>query len=153
MGSRTATIVFYGLCRSFGLTLSFAAAMRTGFEVWQAFLITSGAFAALSVFGYNTGKTLSQLAAFVIFCLSGFVLAMTVAGLFGASGADLALSLALVITFGGVAAYDTKKLKEEYLEDSDAAGTEKQAIFGAMELYLDFLNLMLMLLRATAEKK
>jgi FtsH-binding integral membrane protein len=133
-----------------GVSLSSIFLVYTGQSIIQVFLITAISFAGLSLVGYTTKKDLSAMGAFLIMGLIGLIVA-SIVNMFMQSGAvAFAISVVGVLIFAGLTAYDTQKIKTTYLEmahtgDQDWLG--KAAIMGALSLYLDFINLFVMLLQ------
>ena len=153
MSASAVTTIFYIWCASFGISMSFVAVQYSGADIARAFFITSGAFAALCAYGYTTRTPLSGMAAFLVVGLFGIVLSSIVNLFLGSSALEFAISAASVVVFGGLAAWDTQKLKENYNAADDAESSSKLAILGAVDLYLDFLNLFLAILRLMGNKK
>jgi hypothetical protein len=116
----------------------------------QTFLVTSIAFAGLSLYGYTTKKDLSAMGTFLIMGVIGLIVAMVV-NLFIQSGPlGMAISAIGVLIFAGLTAYDTQKIKTEYIAhaaQSDQEWLGKAAIMGALNLYLDFINMFMFLLQ------
>ena len=135
-----------------GVTFSVILLAYTKQSIYNAFAVTAGAFFALSAFGYVTKRDLGPLATFLMMGLFGLMILMLlsffISGL-RSSTAQMVISAVGVIVFSGLTAYDTQKIKTLYLQsmDADAATIKKFAINGALNLYLDFINLFLMLLR------
>ena len=130
-----------------GISFSNIFLMFSGTSIFQAFLITAGMFAGLSLYGYTTGRSLAGWGSFLIMGLVGVILASIVNIFLHSSALDFGLSVLSVFIFIGLTAYDTQKLKLMYNESNDEAVTQGQAISGALALYLDFINLFLLVLR------
>src|SRR5204863_9828153 len=112
------------------------------------FFITAASFGALSVYGYTTQRDLSGLGSFLIMGLFGVIIASLVNLWLGSSMLQFIVSVVGVLIFAGLTAYDTQRLKNEYIYGSlDGEVMERTAIMGALSLYLDFLNLFTMLLQ------
>jgi FtsH-binding integral membrane protein len=144
-----AAAMFFTYAGLTGLTFSVLFLVYTSSSIASTFLITSGAFASLSVFGAVTKSDLSAVGRFAIFALIGLILA-SVVNIFLASTALLWLTTcAGVVIFAALTAYDTQKLKALY-----AAGVGGNlALRGALSLYLDFINMFLFLLRMTGRRR
>ena len=144
-----ATAVFYGFAALMGLSISFIFAVYTGFSIAQTFLVTSIAFAGLSLWGYTTKKDISGWGSFLIMGVIGLIVA-SIVNIFLASPAVMfAISALGVLIFAGLTAYDTQKIKTTYLQmasHGDAEWIGKSAIMGALTLYLDFINMFMFLL-------
>ena len=133
--------VYWAVTALMGVSLSLLLFRYTGASVARTFFVTAAAFGALSLYGYTTKRDLTAVGKFLFMGLIGIILASLV-NMFWPSGTmSFIISVAGVLIFTGLIAYDTQKIKEQY---SDAYGTdvmEKVAIFGALSLYLDFVNL------------
>lgn len=149
MSESTAQAVFYGYAALMGLSISFIFAVYTGVSVAQTFFVTAIAFSSLSIYGYTTKRSLSAMGGFLLMGVVGLIVASIVNMFLQSGGLSFAISVLGVLIFAGLTAYDTQKIKNEYLEmvhsGSDFMG--KAAILGALTLYLDFLNLFMFLLR------
>ncbi len=145
----TAQIVFWGFAALMGLSISYIFRVYTGFAIAQTFLITAIAFAGLSLVGYTTKKDLSGMGSFLIMGLIGIILAAIVNIFLGSPAIAFAISTLGVLIFAGLTAYDTQRIKNTYIEmasNGQTAWLGKAALMGALSLYLDFLNLFLLLL-------
>ncbi len=145
-----AQLFFYVYAALMGLSLSFIFAVYTGVSIAQTFLITAIAFAALSLYGYTTKKNLSGLGTFLMMGVIGLLVASVVNIFLASSALAFAISAIGVLIFSGLTAYDTQNIKNTYLEHAMAADQEwlgKAAIMGALQLYLDFINLFMFLLQ------
>jgi len=149
MNAGTAQMLFWGFAAIMGLSLASIFIRFTGESIARVFFITAGTFAAMSVYGYTTRRDLTQIGSFLIMGLIGIVIASLVNIFIGSSALQFAISVIGVIVFIGLTAWDTQRIKESYYEyqyaDGQAAG--KMAIMGALQLYLDFINLFVMLLQ------
>ena len=145
-----AQLFFYAFSAVMGISISYIFVVFTGFSIVQTFLITSAAFAGLSLWGYTTKKDISGWGAFLIMGVIGLIIA-SVVNIFLASPAMMfAISAIGVLIFAGLTAYDTQKIKNDYLQHAHAMDEEwiaKSAIMGALSLYLDFINLFMFLLQ------
>ena len=129
-----------------GVALSFIFMVYTGTDIARVFFITAAMFGAVSLYGYTTKRDLSAWGSFLFMGLIGIVIASLVNIFIQSSMMQWIISVIGVLVFTGLTAYDTQQIKEIYYEgDSDAVMTKK-SIMGALKLYLDFLNLFLMLL-------
>jgi FtsH-binding integral membrane protein len=147
MSTATAQAVFWAFAAAMGLSLSYIFAVYTGASIARVFFITAGTFAAMSLYGYTTKRDLTGFGSFLFMGLIGIIIASLV-NLFLASDAlSFAISIIGVLVFTGLTAYDTQKIKEMYVEADEAGVMTKKAIMGALNLYLDFINLFIMLLR------
>ncbi len=145
-----AQLFFYTFAAVMGLSISWIFAVFTGFSIAQTFLITSISFAGLSLWGYTTKKDISGWGSFLIMGVIGLLVAMIVNIFLGSPAIMFAISILGVLIFAGLTAYDTQKIKTEYLAHAHAMDSEwlgKSAIMGALNLYLDFINLFMFLLQ------
>ncbi|WP_323715731.1 Bax inhibitor-1/YccA family protein [Paracoccus aminovorans] len=144
-----ATTVFYVFAALMGLSISWIFMVYTSFSIIQTFLITAIAFAGLSLYGYTTKRDLSGMGTFLMMGLIGLIVA-SIVNIFLKSGAmQFAISAIGVLIFAGLTAFDTQNIKNTYLQlaNSDRDFLGKAAIMGALQLYLDFLNLFMFLLQ------
>jgi FtsH-binding integral membrane protein len=150
MSVAAAQLFFYSYAAAVGLSLSFIFAVYSGVSITQTFLVTSIAFAGLSLYGYTTKKSLSAMGSFLMMGLIGLVVASIVNIFLASSALSFAISAIGVLIFAGLTAWDTQKIKNTYLEAAHARDDDflgKAAIMGALELYLDFINMFMFLLR------
>lgn len=145
-----ATLIFIAYSALNGITLSVVALVYTANSITSTFVITGGMFGAMSIYGYVTKRDLTSWGSFLFMGLIGVVIASVVNIFVASSTVSWVISGIGVIVFTGLTAYDTWKIKE-----MAAQGTEgrKPAILGALTLYLDFINLFLMLLRFTGNRR
>ncbi|MTI18282.1 Bax inhibitor-1/YccA family protein [Rhodobacteraceae bacterium RKSG542] len=146
MSASAAQITFWVYAALMGLSLSSIFMVYTGNSIARVFFITAASFGALSLFGYTTKKDLSAWGSFLFMGLIGIIIASVVNIFLASSAMQFAISVIGVLVFAGLTAYDTQQIKEmyAYADDSETAG--KKAIMGALRLYLDFINLFIMLL-------
>lgn len=146
---QTATLVFYGFAALMGLSISSIFLVYTSYSIIQTFLVTAIAFAGLSLWGYTTKKDISGWGSFLIMGVIGLIVASIVNIFLQSSGMQFAISVLGVLIFAGLTAYDTQNIKNTYLRmaGSDREFLGKAAIMGALQLYLDFLNLFMFLLQ------
>lgn len=145
--------VFWSFTALMGVSLSTIFLQYTGTSIATAFFATAAGFAGLSLYGYTTKKDLTAMGSFLIMALWGLIGAMVI-NLFMRSEAMAYLtSVVGVVVFAGLIAYDNQKIKNQYRSDLSAEANERAAIWGAVDLYLDFVNLMLSLLRIFGVKK
>jgi FtsH-binding integral membrane protein len=132
-----------------GVSLSTILVVFTAASVVQVFFITAAAFASLSLYGYTTQRSLSGMGSFLMMGLIGIIIASLVNIFLASSALQFAISVLGVLIFAGLTAYDTQKLKEMYVYEIGSADGEvaaKASIFGALTLYLDFINMFQFLL-------
>jgi uncharacterized protein len=147
MSFATAQMVFWGFAAVMGLSLSSVFLVYTGASIAKVFFITAAMFGSMSLYGYTTRRDLTGMGSFLFMGLIGLIIAMIVNMFLQSSALDFAISAIGVLIFVGLTAYDTQKIKEAYAENIGHEGLGKLAIMGALTLYLDFINLFLMLLR------
>lgn len=153
MSANTAKMVFWGYAALLGLSLSSVLLVYTGASVARTFFITAASFAGLSLWGYTTRKSLNGFGSFLFMGLIGLVLASLVNMFFPSPGLSFVVSVAGVLIFAGLTAYDTQKIKEMYWAGDHGDVATRKAILGALQLYLDFINLFLMLLRFVGDRR
>jgi hypothetical protein len=146
MSTGAAQLAFWSFAALMGLSLSYVFLAYTGTSITRVFLITAASFGALSLYGYTTGKDLSGWGSFLFMGLIGLILAMIVNIFLGSSALQFAISVIGVLVFTGLTAYDTQQIKEMYYQGDSTAVAGRKAIMGALRLYLDFINLFIMLL-------
>ncbi len=150
MSAATAQIVFWVFSALMGLSISYIFAVYTGISIAQTFLVTAIAFAGLSLYGYTTKKDLSGFGTFLIMGVIGLLVASIVNIFLASSAVQFAISALGVLIFAGLTAYDTQKIKNTYVvhaHNGDSEWLGKSAIMGALNLYLDFLNMFMFLLQ------
>jgi uncharacterized protein len=149
----TAQAVFWGYAALMGLSLAGLLLVYTGTSVARVFFISAGTFAAMSAYGYSTGRDLARFGSFLMMGLIGIILASLVNIFVGSSALQFAVSVIGVLVFTGLTAYDTQRIKRVYTSASQAADLGKAALMGALTLYLDFINLFVMLLQLTGDRR
>jgi FtsH-binding integral membrane protein len=149
----TAQALFWVYAAMMGLMMSYVFLAYTGESVARVFFITSGTFAAMSLYGYTTKRDLTGLGSFMMMGLIGIIIAMVVNIFLQSAAMQFIISVLGVLIFVGLTAYDTQKIKNMYsaVDSSEIAG--KKAIMGALTLYLDFINLFIMLLSLFGDRR
>ena len=145
-----AQLFFYAFAAVMGLSISWIFAAFTGLSIAQTFLITAISFAGLSLWGYTTKRDISGWGSFLIMGVIGLIVAMIVNIFLQSPAIMFAVSILGVLIFAGLTAYDTQNIKNTYLAHAHAMDQEwlgKAAIMGALNLYLDFINLFMFLLQ------
>ncbi len=145
-----AQLFFYTFATAMGVSISWIFLVFTSFSIVQVFLITAIAFAGLSLYGYVTKKDLSGMGTFLIMGVIGLIVAMIVNIFLQSPAMMFAISIIGVLIFAGLTAYDTQKIKNTYVAHAahgDVEWLEKAAIMGALNLYLDFINMFMFLLQ------
>lgn len=151
--SSTAQSIFWLYAALNGVTFSIIFYAYTTESIARVFFITAGTFAAMSLYGYTTKKDLSGLGSFLFMGLIGVILASVVNIFMGSDMMQFLISVAGVVIFTGLTAYDTQSIKNNYIEGVSAEVANKKAIIGALRLYLDFINLFLMLIRLVGDRR
>jgi len=147
MSVGTAQFCFWLFSAVMGLSLSSIFLVYTGESITRVFFFTAAAFAALSLYGYTTKRDLSAWGTFLVMGVVGIILAVLVNIWLRSNALQFALSVIGVLVFAGLTAYDTQRIKAVYYEVlNDMTATSKAAIMGALSLYLDFINMFIMLL-------
>ncbi|WP_119460669.1 Bax inhibitor-1/YccA family protein [Rhodospirillaceae bacterium SYSU D60014] len=147
MSFATAQMSFWAYAALNGLAFSFIFMLYTETSIARVFFITGATFAAMSLYGYTTKRDLTGWGSFLFMGLIGIIIAMVVNMFLASSALQFAISVIGVLVFTGLTAYDTQKIKENYYEGDDGQIMGKKTIMGALSLYLDFINLFLMMLR------
>ena len=143
----TAQVLYWAFAAVMGVSMSFIFLAYTGASITRVFFITAGTFGAMSLYGYSTKRDLTAWGSFLIMGLIGIIIAMIVNIFIQSTMMHFVISVIGVLVFVGLTAYDTQKIKESYSADDGTEIMAKKSIMGALRLYLDFLNLFLMLLR------
>ncbi len=149
----TAMTLFMIYAALLGVTLSSIFLQYTGASITRVFFISAASFGALSLYGYTTQRDLSAMGSFMIMGLFGIIIASLVNIFLKSSGLDWAISIIGIGVFAGLTAWDTQRIKEMYNSMDDDGTMGRKAIMGALSLYLDFINLFLMLLRVVGDRR
>jgi FtsH-binding integral membrane protein len=153
MRASTAQMLYWAFAAVMGLSLSYIFLAYTGASVARVFFITAGTFAGMSLYGYTTKRDLAGIGSFMMMGLIGIILAMLVNLFLHSSALQFAISVIGVIVFVGLTAWDTQRIKEMYAAGDGAEIGTKKAILGAFQLYLDFINLFVMLLQLLGNRR
>jgi FtsH-binding integral membrane protein len=149
----TAMTLFMVYAGLLGVTLSAIFLQYTGTSITRVFFISAASFGALSLYGYTTQRDLSAMGSFLVMGLFGLILASLVNLIWPSGALSFAISVIGVGVFAGLTAYDTQRIKEMYDSMDDDGTMGRKAIMGALSLYLDFINLFLMLLRLVGDRR
>jgi uncharacterized protein len=147
LSAGTALTLFFVYAASLGLSLATIFFVYTDTSITRVFFVAAAAFGALSIWGYTTRRSLSGLGSFLLMGLIGVIVASLVNIFLKSSGLDWIISVIGVIVFAGLTAWDTQKIKEMYDPTDDGTVAGRKAVMGALSLYLDFINLFMLLLR------
>ncbi len=153
MSMSKAQTVFWIFAALMGLSLSSIFIAYTGTSITRVFFITAGTFGAMSIYGYTTKRDLTKLGSFLMMGLIGIIIASLVNIFMKSSMMYFVISILGVLIFVGLTAYDTQKIKNMYLVSDSGELMGKKAIMGALTLYLDFINLFIMLLRLFGQRR
>jgi hypothetical protein len=153
MSAGTISILYWAFVASFGLSLAAIFQIYTATSIVRVFFITAGTFGAMSLYGYTTGRDLTSWGSFLFMGLIGIIIASLVNLFLASSALQFFVSVASVLVFTGLTAYDTQRIKVEFYEGDPAEVQSKKAIFGAVSLYLDFLNLFMALLQLLGTRR
>jgi len=149
--SRTAVqALFWAFCAAMGASLTNIFIIYTGQSIVKVFFITSATFAAMSAWGYTTNRDLSRMGSFLIMGLFGIIIASLVNLFFQSGMMQFVISVIGVVVFTGLTAYDTQRIKADYVQFAYAEGTDeagKRSVYDALNLYLNFVNLFTLLLQ------
>ena len=141
MSTAAVQAVYWTVTALMGVSLSLLLFRYTGASVARTFFVTAAAFGALSLYGYTTKRDLTAMGKFLFMGVIGLILAGIVNMIWPSGTMSFIISAAGVLIFSGLIAYDTQKIKEQYSEAWGTEMVEKIAVFGALSLYLDFVNL------------
>src|SRR5919202_4708189 len=151
LGAAQATFWVYAAVM--GLSLAGIFLVFTGTSIARVFFITAGTFAAMSLYGYTTRSDLSRFGSVLMMGLIGIIIASLVNIFIASSALQFAISVIGVIVFTGLTAWDTQQIKEMYYSADDYETGSKKAIMGALRLYLDFINLFMMLMQLLGTRR
>jgi FtsH-binding integral membrane protein len=149
----TALTLFFVYAGLLGLSLASIFLIYTGASITRVFFISAATFGALSLWGYTTQRDLSGVGSFMFMGLIGIIIASLVNIFLHSTGLDWAISVIGVVVFAGLTGWDTQRIKEMYSPMDDGSIAGRKAVMGALSLYLDFINLFLMLLRLFGDRR
>ncbi|MFV0625754.1 MAG: Bax inhibitor-1/YccA family protein [Alphaproteobacteria bacterium] len=144
---------FWAFAVVMGISLAPVLAAYTGTSVTRVFLISAATFGAMSLYGYTTKKDLTGWGSFLFMGLIGIIIASIVNIFMGSEGMSFVISLLAVAIFVGLTAYDTQKIRDSYNENDSEDIAQRKVIAGSLNIYLDFINLFVYLLRLLGERK
>ena len=148
MQPATARLVFLAFAAVMGLSISSIFLVFTGTSIARTFFVTAASFGALSLWGYTTKRDLSGWGSFLFMGLIGIIIASIVNLFLGSTALQFAVSVIGLLVFAGLTAYDTQRLKATYdYVAGDAVAAGRASIIGALQLYLDFINIFMFLLQ------
>src|ERR1700723_1011010 len=153
LSASRALTLFFVYAGLLGLSLASIFLVYTGASITRVFFISAATFGAMSLWGYTTQRDLTGMGSFMFMGLIGIVIASLVNIFLKSSDLDWAISVIGLLVFVGLTAYDTQRIKEMYNVQDDGTVTGRKAVMGALSLYLDFINLFLMLLRIFGDRR
>lgn len=149
-GARTA---FYAFSAVMGVSLASIFIVFTGASIAQAFFAAAVMFLAMALWGYTTGRDLTKMGSFLMMGLIGIIVASLVNLFLASSALQLVVSILGVVIFTGLTAWDTQRIKSDYLHYAGTQAVAKMEVMGALSLYLNFVNLFQLLLNLTGERE
>ena len=149
----TLQLMFWAYCAVMGMSLSNIFLLYSGASIVRVFLITAATFGSMSLYGYSTKRDLTKIGSFLYMGLIGIIIASIVNIFMKSAGLYYALSYISVVVFIGLTAFDLQKLKSLYYQLNEDDSRSRAAISGALNLYLDFINLFLSLLRIIGDRR
>jgi len=152
MSMSSAQATFWAFAAVMGLSLSSIFLVYTGASIARVFFITAATFGGMSLWGYTTKRDLSGMGSFLMMGLIGIIIASLVNIFLASSALQFAVSVIGVLVFTGLTAYDTQRIKEMYDEGYGAESNAKMALMGALSLYLNFINLFMMLMQLFGQR-
>jgi len=153
MSLSAAQMTFWAFSAVMGISLSYIFVVYTGMSIARVFFITCGTFAGMSIYGYTTKRDLTKLGSFLIMGLIGIIIASIVNIFMQSSAMHFVISAIGVLVFVGLTAYDTQRIKSTYHQVAGTNFAQKAAIMGALTLYLDFINLFVMLMQFFGQRR
>src|ERR1044071_1570524 len=153
ISAATAQALFWAFCALMGLSLASVFLVFTGTSIARTFFIAATMFGATSLYGYTTKRDLANIGSFLMMGLFGVIIASVVNIFLGSSALQFAISVIGIVVFVGLTAWDTQNIKEQYAENHDQESLQKMAVFGALSLYLNFVNIFQLLLNFTGERE
>jgi len=150
LSTTTVQALFWVFCAAMGASLTSIFVVYTGESVVRVFFITAATFAATSLYGYTTKADLTRMGSFMMMGLFGIIIASLVNIFTQSSALQFAISIIGVVVFIGLTAYDTQRIKADYVQFAYGEGTEiasRRGVYDALSLYLNFINLFMMLLQ------
>lgn len=151
--ARKLQVIFWIFSALIGISLTPTVMLYTGASIARVFLITAAMFGGMSIYGYTTEKDLSSMGSLCLMALWGIIIAAIVNIFMGSTALSMGVSVLSVLVFTGLTAYDTQKLRLLYLSSGNMETLNKTALVGALELYLDFVNMFLALLRLLGNRR
>jgi FtsH-binding integral membrane protein len=155
LSTRTAQALYWLFAAAMGASIANIFLVYTGDSIARTFFITAGTFAAMSIWGYTTRTDLTRMGSFLMMGLIGVIIASLVNMFVHSSGLQFAVSVVGVLVFVGLTAYDTQRIKATYIQYAYAEGPDgaaKRSVYDALSLFLNFINLFMLLLQLTGNR-
>jgi uncharacterized protein len=155
LSTQAAQTLFWVFCAAMGASLTTIFMVYTASSIGAVFFITAGTFAATSLYGYTTGRDLTSMGSFMMMGLFGIIIASLVNMFLHSPALQFAVSIIGVFVFVGLTAYDTQRIKADYVQFGSSYGVEmagKRSVYDALQLYLNFINLFLFLLQLFGQR-
>ena len=155
LSTRTVQALYWAFCVAMGASLTNIFLQYTGTSIVRVFFITSATFAAMSLYGYATKSDLTKMGSFLMMGLFGIIIAGLVNMFIGSAGLQFAISIIGVLVFVGLTAYDTQRIKSEYVQNAHGQGSDiaaRSSVYDALRLLLNFINLFMLLLQLTGNR-
>jgi FtsH-binding integral membrane protein len=154
---KTSTVqaLYWAFCVAMGASLTSIFLQYTGVSIVRTFFISAATFGAMSIYGYTTKRDMTKMGSFLMMGLFGVILASLVNMFVHSSGLQFAISIIGVLVFVGLTAYDTQRIKSDYLQYSYAEGSDiaaRRSVYDALQLLLNFINLFMLLLQLTGNR-
>ena len=153
MSFATAQLIFWAYSALMGVSMASVFWIFTGSSIARVFFITASVFGAMSLYGYTTRKDLTAFGSFLFMGLIGIVIASIVNIFLHSTMMQFIISCIGVLVFTGLTAYDTQTIRRTYYEHDDQESMGKKALFGALQLYLDFINLFYSLIQLFGDRR
>lgn len=153
LSTRSAQILFWAFAATMGISLSTIFLAYTSTSIVRVFFISAATFGSMSLYGYTTKRNLTSWGSFLFMGLIGIIIASIINIFLASAALDFVVSVIGVLVFVGLTAYDTQQIRNAYASTDSSDIITKKAVFGALRLYLDFINLMLMLLRLFGDRR
>ncbi|MGE4481507.1 Bax inhibitor-1/YccA family protein [Acidocella sp.] len=155
LSTTAAQTLFWIFCATMGASMTNIFVIYTATSIASVFFITAGMFAATSLYGYTTGRDLTGWGSFFFMGLIGIILASVVNIFLHSSALSFAVSILGVFIFLGLTAYDTQRIKTDYIQFGSSYGVDmagKRSVYDALQLYLNFINLFMFLLQLFGQR-
>ena len=155
LSTRTVQALYWAFCVAMGASISNIFLIYTGTSITRVFFISAGMFAAMSLWGYTTKSDLTRMGSFLMMGLFGIILASVVNIFIGSAALQFAVSVIGVVVFVGLTAYDTQRIKSDYVQFAYAEGSEvaaRRSVYDALQLLLNFINIFMLLLQLTGNR-